>query len=77
MAVTAVMGTMFVLIGIWSANRYTRGYVNESIKKYDSAIVSPHIQEYRHAIDTLNKKADINLEINKEILKTLKGWKNQ
>lgn len=77
MAVTAVMGTMFVLIGIWSANRYTRGFVKESIRKYDSSVVSPHIEEYRKSIDTLNRKADYNIEINKEILKTIKEWKNQ
>lgn len=76
-AVTAVMGTMFVLIGIWSANRYTRGFVKESIKKYDSAVVSPHIKEYRQSIDTLNKKADYNIAIDQEILKTLKEWKKQ
>lgn len=76
-AVTAVMGVMFVMFGIWSANRFTKKYVEQSIKNYDSSIVSPHIKEYKDAIDSLTKKADCNIAIDREILKTLQEWKKQ
>lgn len=61
MAVTAVMGTMFVLIGIWSANKYTRGYVQESISKYDSTVTIRNQSQYDTIIYRLNElKVDIN-----------------
>lgn len=61
MAVTAVMGTMFVLIGIWSANKYTRGYVQESINKYDSTVTIRNQVQYDTIIHRLNElKVDIN-----------------
>jgi hypothetical protein len=71
------IGTFHVIVGVSIAYNWSKKYVDSKIEKYDSIVVAPHIKETNKSIKILSNKQDTNLYINKEILKTLKEWKNQ